>query len=636
MTGGGEDKEGGCVYLRSMMARLFPVLWIIAFAAALMPLPAYEAQSVFAAVILTALGLAFAVLKADLPERAAPLTWGFLLPVLALWGVAFLSVVLSEIPYTSYIYFGIFSLFPITFCCTMAARDRGWFFAVTGVGLGAVYAALSVWCLVQFFAVPESLVFGRTYWPFADPNTLGGFLALGFFGAVGLMIAGGKRLYSNAGLVLAVLLFAALLSTGSRGAIVALAGTLAVFAALAWPQIKHHKRCGIMLGMGAAISIVLLQFHVDPWAGSAAWRIADTIGGTQSLLWDRPALWAGAAEIAKTHFWTGTGIGTFYLYYPEVRGGDLYSAGRMAHSDPLQFWAEMGIFAPLLFYGLGIVAVAMTLRALKVLPIGDMGRVHIIAPFCAMGAFAAQAHVNFPFGIPAMLMMAGLLTGYWFWRVQMALGGEWGRLKPLRLPQEELLKAVLIAPLLLGGYGFAMLQGSHIVFERADARGRAGDMEGFVADLNRADRMAQHKNDKAVLMAARLSVTALDENSGNIEEVRGLLAKAAALNPRQPAVPHLRARVERVLGDAEAEEELLKKALVLNPLYYPARIDLADYYVRKGRRVMTYETLKEGVKWREAAVVPREFYEALAREAVAQGDHETASIALKGLRSGLR
>ena len=214
----------------------------------------------------------------------------------------------------------------------------------------------------------------------------------------------------------------------------ALAGALAVFAALAWPHIRQHKRCSIVLGVGAVISSFLLQFHTDPQAGSAAWRIADTIGGAQPLLWDRPALWTGAIEIAKNHFWTGTGIGTFYLYYPEVRGNDLYSAGRTAHSDPLQFWAEMGIFAPVLFYVIGGVALVLTVRALGRLPRGDLRRVHIVVPFCALGAFAAQAHVNFPFNSPPLLMMAGLLTGYWFWRVREVLNGEWGRLKRLMLP----------------------------------------------------------------------------------------------------------------------------------------------------------------------------------------------------------
>ena len=87
--------------------------------------------------------------------------------------------------------------------------------------------------------------------------------------------------------------------------------------------------------------------------------------------------------------------------------------------------------------------------------------------------------------------------------------------------------------------------------------------------------MAQHKNDRAVLMAARLGVTAVEENGGDIEEARALLGRAEALNPRQPAVPHLRARLARVAGEGGQEEALLHRALAINPLYYPARVDLA-------------------------------------------------------------
>ncbi|MBK9562665.1 MAG: O-antigen ligase family protein [Micavibrio sp.] len=158
--------------------------------------------------------------------------------------------------------------------------------------------------------------------------------------------------------------------------------------------------------------------HAEHNAGE---RIVRTFTGEEPILWTRPAIWAATWQIIREHAWTGTGIGTFYLYYPAVNTGDYYSTGRMAHNDPLQFWAEMGVLAPLLFYAFIIAACAATRRALKNIAPDDPARIHIIAPFCALGALVLHAHVNFPFYIPATLMLAGIFAGYWFAQVRSVL-----------------------------------------------------------------------------------------------------------------------------------------------------------------------------------------------------------------------
>src|SRR5688572_28169732 len=100
-----------------MMARVFPFIWLIAFAAAMMLFSGYEAHSVLFAVSILAVSLAFVILKADLPQQFAPICLVFLLPIFAFWDLTGWSVLFSEMPYLSFIYMGFFSVLPLTICC---------------------------------------------------------------------------------------------------------------------------------------------------------------------------------------------------------------------------------------------------------------------------------------------------------------------------------------------------------------------------------------------------------------------------------------------------------------------------------------------------------------------------------------
>lgn len=601
-----------------------------------MPLAAFEAQFIFVAVTLLAAAVSFAVLKRDFAARVTPLDVTVLIPVFAFWALALASVALSEIPTISLIYFGVFSLSPLSFCCVLLAREKTWFFAVAGIGYALFAAGILLHEFVRFFIHGDDTF--RAGWPFADANALAGFLLPGLFAALGLMLGGKTRVHSNAGLVLAVLSAAGLMASGSRGGLVAAAIAFIIFAVLSWPQIRHHRRCIFAFLIAAAVLAILPGIMPEHNAGE---RIVRTFTGEEPVLWTRPAIWAATWQIIREHVWTGTGIGTFYLYYPAVNTGDYYSTGRMAHNDPLQFWAEMGVLAPLLFYAFIIAACAATRRALKNIAPDDPARIHIIAPFCALGALVLHAHVNFPFYIPATLMLAGIFAGYWFAQVRSVLP-DTGVVFP---PQyRQALKIILIVPLLAVLYGFMILQGSHIVFMRGDMRGQAGDLERFVSDINKASRMAERKNAEAVLMAAQINTAKLQAQGGIpragaqqlYDETLALLDEAQKLNPRYAAIAYTRgllARSRALLGlEGEGNQEtLFLEALALDPRYYPARIELARYYTRKKNKDEAFIVLEEGRKWVDAANVPDAYYEMLASAAMEQGRHDISGFALARL-----
>jgi O-antigen ligase len=609
-----------------------PVIWVAAFVAALMPFGAYEAQ---------AFGLAF-VLAAAALFLAVPNVWrsgGVQLPrsplmlcAAGFWAVALASVIFSQAPYVSFIYFCFFSVMPLSLLLTFCAADRAAFFRRTGFALAGIFALLSLFCLYQYFFRPDMLFDGFVFLPLASPNTLSALLSLGFFCALGWMLGAPARLQSNMALVLCMLIFAALLTTGCRAAFGAMLVGLVVFVAMAPAHFKKHRRCALMLLIFAAITFAVFAFLPHGGAKTIADRLAGTMSGDTPLLWARPAIWAATWEIVRAHVWTGTGIGTFFLYYPEYRrSADFSSAGLMAHSDPLQFWAEMGVAAPLLLYAFLIGAFGRTLRALKTVGADDPRRVQIIAPFCALGVMVAHSHVSFNFYVLSILMVAGVLIGFWLERTQDVLQSGVYKIRPPHAGGFALLFAV---PVIL----FIMLHGSYLLTMRASVRAAHGDIDGFISDINMADHMSLHKNERAFVMAASLPMGAIETQGMSLppeqiekiyDHADSLLRRAQSLNPRQSSTLYSRARLLREAsfyikpdGD-ETPESILHEALRLDPLHLGSRTLLARIYQDRGDYAGALEIMKAGLDWPYKTQDPLPYLEQTSWLAVEQGDKET-------------
>lgn len=613
------------------MSVLQPVLFLIAFLCALLPIAVFEAQFFMAAFCILAVGVAFMALKYDVPGTWTKTQCLIVFPVLLFWVLALISSFLSDARVTSFIYFCFFSVMPLSFFWTMLVRDKRKFFSWVGGGLGAGFAVLSVWCIAQFFAIPDFMMDGRVRWPFADPNSLAALLSLSFFGALGLMLAGQTRVQSNAGLGLALLLITAIFTTGSRGALIVFIIGLVVFLMMTgFETLKKHKRCFSALFVGFVLAWVLTSFSAPKFARGPGEIAASTINGMPAL-WDKPAIWNSTWAMIKDHLWSGTGIGTFYLYYPQYRGGDLHTAGFMAHSDPLQFWAEVGIFAPIVFYFFIGTAIFLTVQAFRMMKADDVRRIYIAVPFCALGGLIIHAHITFHFHVLSLLMGAGFLLGYWFWIMQSVVPSG----KMTEALERNCLKTFVVFPLLALVCGFVMLQGSEIVLTRAQDKIQAQDIDGYTRDVNYADKMALHQNARAILMAAQIPLGILQhkdlaEGQGVKLTAQGyeLLARAEAINPRLPEIYFMKAQFARESAEIK---DFLKQALAIDPLHFPSRLMLAQVYHSEGDDVSAYAILKEGMMWREAYDVPSDYYQMTATMALEQGDVETQMTAIREL-----
>ncbi|GJL86215.1 MAG: hypothetical protein DHS20C02_19900 [Micavibrio sp.] len=479
------------------------------------------------------------------------------------------------------------------------------------------------------------LVHDMVFWPLSNPNALAALLSLGLFGALGWLLVAEKKLHSNGALVLCFLLVAALFVSGSKAAFFALVLVLPIFVFLNLAHVKKHWHCMAWLGGGVA-----LLFVVAVLSGAAMPEKLVSMGSELGMksLHLRFVIWAGAWEMIRDHFWTGTGIGTFFLYYPEYRGKDFISAGLMAHNDPLQFWAEMGVVAPLLFYGFIVLAVTRTVKTLKVLKSDDPQRVMIVTPFCAFAALIVHSHVSFPFYVLSILLSAGFFLALWFWATEKNLE-EGGYV--IVLPQSwrsQTIWAACFLPFVLLMSVFVAAAGSEILLQRAQMASMKGDMQGFASDVNAASKLSQRMNAKAFILAVSVPMGILESEQSSLsasqkddlyKQASALLDKAQDLNPRLADSFYQEALLAKLVQKDAEIENLLLEALRVNPLHVAARRKLASYYQMAGRKEEALNVLREGLDWpyrQEAAIG---FYQQAAGTFLENGDMVEHKKAMK-------
>lgn len=620
-------------------------LWVFALGVSLMFSQQFEAQSFALAVVAVTFCATISAARA-FSAGGLQISFSPLLKVgTAFWVLALISVFLSEVRFESFLYFWFFSCLPLAFIAFAAAPEPQKFFKAGAAGFALVVLFLGFSTLAQFLFFRGMLNNDMVAWPMVDPNALAAMLSLGFFGALGVMLGAQNRMHSNAALAAALLLAAAIIVSGSRAGLVALALVLPVFLWLNAAQVKRHKRCVAALGIGAAALIAALAWGHAPMLVKWFW-ISDAPGEALKSVDVRLATWASAWEIIKDHFWFGTGIGTFFLYYPEYRGADYYSSGLFVHNDPLQFWAEMGVLAPILFYAFLAGAVVRTSKALKRAGPDTSLRTIIVTAFCALGAMIAHTHVSFHFYVLPILLSTGFLLALWFWATGRALGGA----QPvLRLPAgwtRATVWAVCFMPFVLCMGVFTAAAGSDILLRRAQDSSVAGDMQSFAADVNAAAKLSQNMNAKAFLMAASVPAGILEAKKDGVgaqekedlyKQASGLLDRAQALNPRLADIYYQKAVLEKLMQQDEKIEGILKEALRINPLHARSRIMLAARYKDAGGRMQeAVDLMKAGIEWPYRDEEGLAYYQQAAVLFLEGGDMQAHELALRKMTALLR
>ena len=628
--------------------------WGLGFFCLMLPLRAFDAHFFLAGFVVLALGVIGRVLSWS-PERSLGVPRSFFLLFLGLfWCVALVSALASEVPFISFIFFCFISILPLSFLFVSLARDPERFFqAAIPIGF-VVYAVLCVATIVSYFFFPDLLYHGRTHLPLANPNSLAGFFVLGFFASYGVMLVVQRSLFRAVSFALCCLIICALLTTGSRGGFLSLVIGFGLFNVLSPSLAGQYWRqyLGFLGALGGSFLLVsFLNLTGNPQ--TALDVVSGTVSGDIQVFQDRPLIWRSAFRIAMDHFWTGTGIGTFFLYYPEYRLADYSTSGLMAHNDPLHFFSEMGVFAPLLFYGVIGAALYKTVCVLPQIK-GDISeRVRVLIPFCALGALVIHTHITFHFYILPILFLVGVMMAYWFWRVEMLVPSKTWFVTTGKPFENRIVQGCLAALVMCQIFVFVPSQGSELMVRHAKKLiQKDQDLIGFMRWINRAQRVSFHRNGRAMALEAtipsgvlrtRKDLNAKDELS-LFQEARGLLDASIIHNSRLASLYYELSVLSEYAHDHLPQEaqtmqsprDLMARAVTLDPLHANTRKRYAELLEKDGARAQAYDVLKAGLHWHYAQQEPIDYFQKTAKLALEFDDMESREIALQRTLAFLR
>lgn len=590
------------------------------------------------AFVAAALSFGFALQEEGIKRR-----FGILGLFLALfWTLAAASILWSGIPFISFIAFCTFSLLPLTFYMVLCGRETDRLLKYMTAGVFAFSALLALLVIAQVFFLPDMLVKGGVRYPFANPNSFAGFFSIVLFGGLAWMVTAESKKQGSAAFVLCALCLAALILLAGRGAFLSFLLGVTVFLVFSGrATVKKHARClsGLFV-TGIATAGAASLFATG---GATLLRRMGRVGDDRELiLSSRTDIWQATWEMIENHIVQGHGIGTFFLYYPEYRmPSDAYSGGFMAHNDPLQFWMEMGVLAPLLFYAALFYVLWRSIGALARLGRGGRDYLCLLAAVCGMGAFVLHTHVTFHFYVAPLLLLFGLTLAWWQVLVARARAEAPLSFKPpARIPAALLWFAALMPFCAL----YVVLQGflfSEYYTGRAQEAMTEGRMEDFAADINRAHHIGFGMNGRAYLQAAAIPLGILD-HSGHFmaaeekkeltDQAAGLLDQAARHNPRLVGVLYYRALLASYKGEGiDVQSFFLTEGLRLNPLHLPSREKLVTLYLQSGDMDEAFRVVKEGLQWNHHIFDPVRFYEMAIPVLEQAGDKDAAAQAQEKL-----
>lgn len=590
----------------TLIVPLASFLWSLSFVLAMGLLPAFALPERFAAVacgvvalaLLTCVGRPWRDRVLHRPALAA-LVLGFLVLCVA-------SAAYSIAPAVSVIQLGGFVMLPLTLLALMCADPdaRAMFLHHAAWWCGAALVAIALWGLVQVVFFPALLTGGQPRHPFNNPNVMAALLNVGFFVALGLFVRGGHRRVMAVlwgGMLVLLVMF---LSLSSKGAGITFMVGLAM-AVFLFDRAQIKARGPALLALGAvAVAATIGVAWLYEARGYIDRNMVGQMGvlllGDRATALNRIDIWAATLEMIRQNPILGAGYGTFAILYPSLRlPAEVYSGGFMAHSDPMQFWAEAGLGAVVLFYAIGIYVLVQFVRYGAGLRDG-----RVTGAFIAACTFAAHAHIDFPFYNMAAGMVFALVLG----AVVVALPAGAGRVLSLR----RVHPGFIIIP----GVLFCLVYASQMAGEYLSGQGRAasmrGDMAGFERMVNGADRVALGLNVRPYILAVAIPLSLLqqsqssmtpDEKAALKTQIETILDRARRVYPRHPAIPYNHAQTIRAIMplDSDLALSLYLEALRLDPLYLPARTGAADLLRLTGRDDDAYKTLVAGLDWPYAA-----------------------------------
>jgi O-antigen ligase len=275
-----------------------------------------------------------------------------------------------------------------------AARPARWklavLVAVVLINIGYLGAALSI---------PSPVLQGT----FVNPNYLASFLLPGLAVCIAFLFHGSSLVYRAAAAVAALFLFYGITQTSSRGA--TLAG-LALLGLAGFRTARRYQVSWIRIGVAAGLAASLLLGATIALNPTLVRKFLDR-GQHDPYNYQRIPIWMSTLSMIGEHPVMGVGLGHYYhfgkRFAPAVEGTIARRSRwpNIAHSEYLQYTAELGIpGALLLFAAGGYLALLACRRATKIT--APENGIPQEAAILTIGALSIHAFVDNNWTLPVM------------------------------------------------------------------------------------------------------------------------------------------------------------------------------------------------------------------------------------------
>ena len=563
-----------------------------------------------ACTILATLLLLVRAFRADilsLPQSATVVS------LLAFFSYLLVSVLWTSIAYTSIYFILIFLLMPLLFMAVVCAGRSEQILPFALAGAGVVIGGVMIWALIQYVFMFGGDFGTRVKHPFLDPNNLAVFMNMGLLPLLALALRKQVRWQQVTYGVLTLMFFVALLATNSRMALLAAIVGFLVLLPIAIRQSRYPTLMTIGLFVAGAVVILLMNMAMD---GALFFYMREIFSFEKSAsMYDRLALWMSSLKIFADHFWLGTGLATFYYYYPQYRQPTDSSDGYFVHMDPLQLGLETGIIGYILLYAFLICILCRTIRVMRLPHLMGSDRLLVLAPFTGLLTVCIHMHMTFCLYLPAIAIPVGVLLAWWYVLTQRYIPDPYYRLSSNSARMVAAIGLVLMA----WGVIWALQAHAGIYLNNKVATALyENKMHEAQALVSWQHRLSPRSSYRPYEREADMALAALKLlRGGSVEERRkalnaGLTAidEALARQPRHGSLRNLKAMILYLAGDDArpgAQDEavaVLRSVLRIDPMMLDSRIGLATILRERGEFAMATRVLEEGMLWPRAKGVP--------------------------------
>ncbi len=234
---------------------------------------------------------------------------------------------------------------------------------------------------------------------FANPNTFSSLISICLIPSIIYLTKSGNKLLWIA---VSLLLIISLILTGSRSGLLTSVITISLIFYFT-PINNKQKYIALLI---CTYSILGAIFYLLDFTFFT--RIIDTFSDTYSdSTQGRILIWSGAINLAKDNIIYGTGLGSFFLEYPQYRLPFDPSAGDWAHNDTLQILTELGAIGALLWLGFWSCLLYSLIRNHK-----KISHYALIGSICSIGFFI-QGNITYLYLVmPVLFITGGCLALY--------------------------------------------------------------------------------------------------------------------------------------------------------------------------------------------------------------------------------